>query len=128
MTIPNGGAHHIGLSKVEKYAADVPAYRVLVMNGVSGEVEEATAPSQLAYGVSFELGGEAGQFCDVVLEGIVPLTATAAIAPGAQVAIADGGIATAATGNYVVGIARGTAAQAGENIPVLLKLGGIVAA
>lgn len=112
------------LTKSYKAGAAVAARRIVKFDAADNQVIQAAAATDLAIGVSEQIGADSGAMCDVIVAGIAEVEAAGVIARGALVtANADGKAVAAAPGagvnNRVVGIALVTAA-AGDYIPVLV--------
>jgi len=85
-------------------------------------VEAATAATHFAIGATDEIGSHDNGRVDVVLDGIVYVEASAAIARGAKITAAAGGKAvTAAADNKAAGWAMSPADADGDLIAVYLE-------
>ena len=123
-------AGHSPVATVSFQAAGDVAARRIVRLGASrdGEVVQAdassvTTPARRPIGISGEVATGSGQTLDVHIAGIADVEAGAAVTRGQAVTTDADGKAktTAATGNFVVGIALEAATAAGDIIPVLLS-------
>jgi hypothetical protein len=111
-------------------AGGVAQYRIVKLGAGDGEVVAATAVGDTLLGVSVQPGAAAqGQRVDVVLAGVVEVSAGGAIARGDYLTTDASGRAVAAApsagvNNGIVGIALASAVS-GDVIPCLLAQGRI---
>lgn len=96
---------------------------VVATGGATGnlQVTNCTGQGTLVYGI-LENGPAAGEIAEIVVEGITEIRAHGTINAGVEVTVHDslGRIETAASGDFVVGIAREAAIAAGHAISVTL--------
>lgn len=109
---------------VKTFNAGAIAAHRLVKFGAGSIVEPAAAATDFSIGVTDEIGTHDNGRVDIVLDGIVYVEASAAIAQGAKVTAAAGGTAaTAAAGNKTIGWAMSPADAAGDLIAVYIERG-----
>ena len=103
-------------------AASVLAAGDLVEFTATGEVTLASSGTTTFAGLVL-VGGDAGDYVSVIASDyIVEMEASAAISPGAKVAVSGTNTVAAATAyDQVIGVALEAASAAGDKIKVLLK-------
>lgn len=118
-----------GLIKSYVAEAAVTAYRIVKFGTADGQVVQATAATDAAFGIADNLGqATAGARVDVVQDGIAEAEAGAAITRGALLmsdASARVITAAAAGGSNVrtIGVALASASAAGDIIPISVEPG-----
>lgn len=101
---------------VKSFKADADIAKHTIVKVTSTGTATATADTDALLGVTLDLSAKTGEMADVVLDGIVTATASAAISVGAWVtATTDGkAVSTTTEGKVVIGQALSSAGADGD--------------
>lgn len=109
-----------GFTKTFNAPVAVGGMRIAKISAV-GEVAAAAAVTDALVGITTSVGTQDNGRCDVVLGGIMPVVAGAAVAIGSPITSNASGQAIVGSGtNVIIGRSLSVAAQSGDIIDVLI--------